>query len=158
MLTLSQPLTSGNRDRLQAPVSSVTEFVDMFGEIFRHQHRYRGLVLALPYAIETFDAVRDSYRGTERQRRVQVLSQLCSLRERGALCASDEALRRIVSHITLIARFWIGEAATTYRRHALGQVIAHYQALIADLLWPYASEAARHELACHRAGWIDLDG
>jgi AcrR family transcriptional regulator len=148
-------LGAGNASRLGREIGSLGELFEMFRELFRNQYEHRGLVLALPDVIETFEQIRADYRKSELVRRRTVFALLAALRARGALSGSDRELSRLVSHVTLIARFWIGEARVSYGKHGQQRIVAHYLALIADTLLPYTTEAHRAELESYRDGWID---
>lgn len=152
---LVQLLREGNQSRLARSLGSLADFLELFRELFENQYEFRGLVLALPDVLETFEQLRTEYRRVEHQRRRALFELLAGLRERGAVRGSDPELARLVSHLTLIARFWIGEARVTYSKYGRDRAIAHYLALIADNLVPLA--AHRAELESYRAGWIDLD-
>jgi AcrR family transcriptional regulator len=146
---------AGNQRRLAREVASFDEFFDLFRDLFRNQYEHRGLVLALPDIMETFEQLRGDYRKVESSRRQRLFALLVSLREHGVLSGTDRELSRVVSHVTLIARFWIGESRVSYSKHGQDRVFAHYLALIADVVQPYTSAAHRDELAPYLDGWID---
>lgn len=148
-------LGAGNAQGLEREVRTLRDFFELFRELFRNQYEHRGLVLALPDVVETFDQIRADYRKVEHQRRRAVFSRLASLRACGALAGDDRELSRLVSHVTLIARFWIGEARVSYSRYSQQRIVAHYLALIADSFRPYTTAAHREELETYRDGWID---
>lgn len=150
-------LRAGNQSRLARALGSLADFLELFRELFEHQYEFRGLVLALPDVLETFEQLRTEYRRVEHNRRRALFDLLAGLRERGVVAGSDTELARLVSHLTLVARFWIGEARVTYSKFGRDRAIAHYLALIADNLVPLATPAHAAELAPYRAGWIDLD-
>lgn len=144
-----------NRARLERDVTSPGDFLEMFRALFHGQLRVRGLLLALPDITETFEEIRAHYRRAERARRRRLLDLLCGLRDRGSLAADDRDLARLVSRLTLVARFWVAESRVSYARYAEQRVVAHYLALVADTLAPCATPAARASLAPYLDGWID---
>jgi len=150
-------LRAGNQRRLARELGSLGDFLEMFRELFENQHEFRGLVLALPDVLETFDQLRTEYRRVEHHRRRALFERLAGLRARGVVAGSDTELSRLVSHLTLIARFWIAEARVTYSKYGRDRAIAHYLALIADNLEPLATPVHAAEIEPYRAGWIDLD-
>lgn len=147
-----------NSRHLGREIATLGDFLEMFRELFRGQYEFRGLVLALPDIMETFEDIRAHYRRVESARRHAQFTLLAGLRARGALKGSDQDLSRLVSHITLIARFWIGEARVSYSKYGEPRIVAHYLALIADNLRPYATHAGRAELEPFLEGWIDSLG
>lgn len=147
-----------NRDRLAVGVTSLAGFLEWFRVLFEAQHQYRGLLLALPDIVETYGDIRARYLESERARRSHLLEMLIGLREPGSLNAPDHELARVVSHLTLIGRFWIAEAMVSFRDLELEHVYRHYLALIADTLHPHASAAGRAELRPYLEGWIDAGG
>ena len=147
-----------NSRHFDREVATLADFLELFRELFRGQYEFRGLVLALPDIMETFEDIRTHYRRVESTRRQALFALLAGLRARGALEGSDQVLSRLVSHVTLIARFWIGEARVSYGKYGEQRIIAHYLALIADNLVPYATHAGRAELEPYLEGWIDSLG
>jgi len=147
-----------NSQRFNREVATLGDFLELFRELFRGQYEFRGLVLALPDIMETFEAIRTNYRRVESTRRQAQFSLLAGLRAQGALEGSDQDLSRLVSHITLIARFWIGEARVSYSKYGEQRIIAHYLALIADNLVPHVPRSRRAELTPYLEGWIDSLG
>jgi AcrR family transcriptional regulator len=155
LAALTERLREGNAGRLEQPVTSLGDFFELFNALFQNQYRYRGLVLALPELVQTFEPLRNTYRKTEAARRRAMFGLLTALRRAGVLGGSDDELNRVVSHLTLIARFWIAEGRVSYGRHGEQRIIAHYLALIADNLVPLVARAHRDVLETYRNGWID---
>lgn len=52
----------------------------------------------------------------------------------------------LVSAIALIARFWISEAAISYKSLTEEQQLEHYLNMIARIFLPYATVKGKHEL------------
>ena len=144
-----------NRQHFDREVATLGDFLELFREVFRGQYEFRGLVLALPDIMETFEDIRTHYRRVESTRRHAQFTLLAGLRARGALEGTDQELSRLVSHVTLIARFWIGEARVSYSKYGEQRIIGHYLALIADTLRPYVTQATRADLEPYLEGWID---
>lgn len=147
-----------NSRLLAREVATLGDFLEMFRVLFRSQYEFRGLVLALPDILESFEDLRAQYRRVETTRRHALFALLAGLRARAALEGADHDLSRVVSHVTLIARFWIGEARVSYSKYGEQKIIAHYLALIADNLGPYATRSGRAELEPYLEGWINSLG
>lgn len=153
---LTERLGDHNRGHLDREIASVGDFLERFRELFHGQYAFRGLVIALPDVLATFEELRASYRRTQKIRRQQLRALLVGLRDREELTATDDELARVVAHLTLIGRFWIAEARVSYSQYSEARIVGHYLALIADTLVPYATSASRRELEPYRAGWIDI--
>jgi len=145
-----------NRVRFDREVESVSEFLEVFRELFRAQWAWRGLLLALPDIMATWDEIRANYRRSEKTRRAQLLGLLQSLRARSQLDASDRELSRLVSQLTFVARFWVSEARVSYWQYGEDRVLGHYLANVADALRPWVTERTRGGLEAWLEGWIDV--
>jgi AcrR family transcriptional regulator len=143
-----------NTGRLGRDLTDLRGFLELFRDLFRGQLEHRGMLLALPDILETYDEIRASYQAVEHNRRDRLFQLLSRLRDGGSLTATDAELSRLVSHLTLIARFWIAEARVSYGDYDFDRVIDHYLALIADNLRLYVSPAATDELAPYFDGWL----
>jgi len=154
ILGLMESHSSKNREYLATKPESLAGFLQLFGALFRQQHRFRGLVIALPDLLETYESMRVHYRGVEKQRRQGLFDLLEELRSHEEIAARDEELWRVVSHITLIARFWIAEARVSYKNHSIDRVIGHYQALLADCLTPYITDQAASTHREYSGRWL----
>lgn len=146
ILGLADELSSRN-----APLGDIIphdfgDLLERYRRTLEHQYEHRGLVVALPHLIQTFDDMRRTYRQTEATRVAQQRTQLEHLRSNGLLEADNDTIDRLVAHIVLVARFWLAEYHTTFDRWPIHEVIAHYLSLIAGLLLPYANDQHRAEL------------
>ena len=55
------------------------------------------------------------------------------------LCLVGDQVELIVSHVSLISRFWLSEARISYANWTLEQTITHYLNLLGQVLLPYAT-------------------
>ena len=79
--------------------------------------------------------------------KVSSSSNLTMLVKQGHLKIEDEsAIEILVSTIGLISRFWISEAAISFRHWNTDQQIRHYLILIVKLLSPYATTKGNRDL------------
>ena len=145
-----------NRARFDREIESVTDLLEMFREVFRAQWAWRGLLLALPDVMATWDELRANYRRTEKTRRARLLAVLQALRARSQLEANDRELSRLVSQLAFLGRFWVSEARVSYAQYGESKVIGHYLAHIAHALRPWATPRARSELEPWLEGWIEI--
>jgi AcrR family transcriptional regulator len=145
-----------NRVRFNREIESVSDFLEMFRELFRAQWAWRGLLLALPDIMVTWDKLRANYRKSEKTRRAQLLGLLQSLRAGSQLEASDRELSRLVSQLTFVARFWISEARVSYWQYGEEKVLGHYLAHVADALRPWVPSRTRSGLEPWLEGWLDV--
>ena len=84
-------LATGNRSQLERAIGSLGEFFELFRVLFRNQYEHRGLVLARPDVLETFEGSRADYRRIEAQRRRGLFDLLASLRANGAIAGTVRA-------------------------------------------------------------------
>jgi hypothetical protein len=89
----------------------------------------------------------ESYRKTQTQRRSTIKSNITALSAGGYLDMHDDMdLDVLVSAITLISRFWISEAAVSFKHLSAKAQISHYITLVSKLLYPHASAKGKKDI------------
>lgn len=154
ILGLVELHSANNRQRMSARPETLEAFLELWGTLFRHQHRFRGLVVALPDLVESYESMCSHYSAVETQRRQGIYALLATLRSNGEIEATDDEIWRVVSHITLIARFWIAEARVSYKKQSVDRIVGHYQALIADTLSSFVTEKAAMAHRDYASRWL----
>jgi AcrR family transcriptional regulator len=134
--------------------SSITDFLSMYKQIFNNQYQYRCLLLSFVHLASRHPVFAKNYAATEARRRDALRSHLTSMVEKNCLSASRVAdhIELIVSHITLISRFWLSEARISYMDWTVEQTIAHYLSLLGDVLLPYATDEGKQQIDEFRKG------
>lgn len=157
ILGISERLSAGNTASYAEPLPArLPEMLERYRRIFERQHGFRGMILSAPHAMEAYPELRTRYRRIEKERRQQGREQIEALRAAGQLELDDDAIDRLVHHISLTARFWMHDYRMSRYRNALGNVIDHYLAMLADLFQPYATEAGRADLAPYLEGFLQV--
>jgi len=134
--------------------SSITDFLSMYKQIFNNQYQYRCLLLSFVHLASRHPVFAKNYAATEARRRDALRSHLTSMVEKNCLSASRVAdhIELIISHITLISRFWLSEARISYMDWTVEQTIAHYLSLLSDVLLPYATDEGKQQIDEFRKG------
>ena len=87
------------------------------------------------------------YKKIQIDRNATLRSNLTLLAQSGYVIVKDEKdIEFLVSALALIVRFWISEAAVSFRHLSSEQQINHYLVLIARLLTPYLSANGKKQL------------
>ena len=126
---------------------TLRSFLEMLYIVFNNHITYRCLLLSFVHLMEQNKAIASRYKKTQGDRNSTLKSNLTTLVKKGDLKIEDEsATEFLVSSIGLISRFWISEAAISFRHWTSDQQIKHYLMLIVKLLSPYASKQGEKEL------------
>ena len=120
-------------------------FLEQYTKVFANHIQYRCLLLSFVHLIEQNKIMSEQYKKTEHQRRTTIISNLLSLQTLGYLELGID-IDFLISALTLIARFWISEASVSFRHLNPQEQIAHYSALLAKLLIPYASPKGQNDI------------
>jgi AcrR family transcriptional regulator len=122
-------------------------FLSMLQQVFKNHNRFRCLLLSFVHIISQNQQIATRYRKTQEVRSDTIGANLKILASAGYLKAEDEANPGfLVSILSLISRFWISEAAVSFRKMNHEEQIGHYLLLVTELLWPYATAKGRKEI------------
>jgi AcrR family transcriptional regulator len=122
-------------------------FLQMLHRVFQNHVRFRCLLLSVVHLMQQNKHMAEEYKKTQNVRNATIRSNLQVLTDAGYLRVTDETdLEFLVSGISLISRFWISEAAVSFRKLSTDQQIHHYLSLLAKLLMPYCTEKARKDI------------
>ena len=126
---------------------TLTSFLEMLHIVFNNHVTYRCLLLSFVHLMEQNKVIASRYKKTQGERNATLKSNLMALVKQGDLKIEDEsAIEFLVSSIGLISRFWISEAAISFRHWNTDQQIRHYLMLITKLLSPYATAQGKKNL------------
>lgn len=149
---LVMELISGLRDLNSKTIGpdchSISDFLSMYRQIFNNQYQYRCLLLSFVHLVSRHPLFAGNYAATEAKRREALRSHITSMMKNNCLSSSLTAdqVGLIISHITLISRFWLSEARISYANWTLEQTKAHYLNLLGELLLPYATDEGRKQV------------
>lgn len=144
---LSLDLAEEN-NRTIVPLEHVTikDFFDMLQQVFRNHIRYRCLMLSFVHIMERNPIVAKRYSKTQSTRNVTWSTNIQALRKGKYISADDNEVDFLVSTIGLIARFWISEAAISFKQQTEEQQMQHYSKMIARIFLPFATAKGKREL------------
>ena len=122
-------------------------FLEMLHQVFQNHIRFKCLLLSFVHLMEQNKRMAATYKETQDQRNAVIASNLEVLAASGYLKVQDEAdMLFLVSALSLINRFWISEAAVSFRQWSPEAQVQHYLSLIGKLLQPYATPKAQKEM------------
>lgn len=132
---------------------TMRHFLEMLHRMYQNQHRFRCLLRSFVHLMEQNKPMAAAYKTTQATRLGTIGAQLELLKEGGCLqMEGEEEKRFLVSALSLIGRFWISEAAISFREMSSEEQIRHYLTLVCRLLLPYATEKGRSELQAFLSG------
>ena len=123
-------------------------FFEMLYQAFQNQVRYRCLLLSVVHLMSQNKHLAENYKKAQVERVATIKTNLKVLIAGGFLHKqAEKELHMLVSGISLIGRFWISEAAISFRDWQPAQQIQHYLKMIGLLLSPYATAKAKEQAA-----------
>ena len=145
---LSQELSKKNSEIIVADTDlTMRAFLDMLHRVFQNHLQFRCLLLSFVHVMAQNKLVAASYKKTQSIRSATMKSNIEALTASGYLKVKDEAeMDFLVSTLALISRFWISEAAISFRQWSGEAQIRHYLSLVAKLLLPYATPKAQRDI------------
>ena len=142
-LELSKRNTAVMTEREDLTMSS---FLEMLHQVFQNHVRFRCLLLSVVHLVSQNKHMAAAYKKTQTVRNGTIASNLQALIKGGYLkTVSKTELDFLVSGISLISRFWISEAAISFRELSSKQQIKHYLTMITKLLVPYSTGEAKKQ-------------
>jgi len=141
-------LADANSKTIGPVCSSIFDFLSMYKRIFDNQYQYRCLLLSFVHLASRHPVFAGNYAATELKRREALRNHITSMMKNNSLSSSLTAdqVELIVSHISLISRFWLSEARISYMDWTLEQTKAHYLNLIIEVLLPYATDEGKKQV------------
>jgi AcrR family transcriptional regulator len=126
---------------------TMAAFLEMLRRVFQNHVTFRCLLLSVVHLTKQNKHMAAAYKKTQKLRNATIQSNLQSLEHSGYLKINDETDREfLVSGISLISRFWISEAAISFRQLSVGEQMRYYLFLITKLLMPHATIKAKAEI------------
>ena len=121
-------------------------FLAMLHQVFQHHVQFQCLLLSVVHLMRQNRHLAAAYKKTQNQRNASLKSNLEVLEGGGYLEVQETDREFLVSGISLISRFWISEAAVSFRGLSTEEQIRHYLFLIARLLDPYSTAKGKKEI------------
>ena len=121
-------------------------FFAMLHQVFQHHVQFRCLLLSVVHLMRQNRHLAAAYKKTQNQRNASLKSNLEVLAGAGYLQVEETDMEFLVSGISLISRFWISEAAVSFRGLRTEEQIRHYLFLIGRLLMPYSTAKGKKDI------------
>ncbi|HSB93921.1 MAG TPA: TetR/AcrR family transcriptional regulator [Flavitalea sp.] len=126
---------------------TVRLFIEMMYKVFQNHVRYRCLLLSFVHIMEQNKVIASQYKNTQSTRNKVLKENIDAMARSGYLLISDgKDAEFLVSSIALISRFWISEAAVSFRKLSDEEQIEYYLSMIKKILSPYLSAKGRRDI------------
>lgn len=145
---LSQELSKKNA-AVMVSDSSITlyGFLEIMQNMFHNQLAYRCLLLSVVHVMRQNKLVAAAYKKTYGNRSTTIGSNLEALQHSGYLVFENDGDKEyLVSMVSLIGRFWISEAAVSFRNLSEEGQVKFYLRQLATTLNAFASAKGRKEI------------
>jgi AcrR family transcriptional regulator len=144
---LSLDLAEEN-NKIIIPVEDVTmkTFFEMVDGVFHNQAKYRCLMLSFVHIMARNPIISKRYSKIQSRRNETWSNNIMALKKGKYISAETYEIDFLVSAISLIARFWISEAAISNKNLDEAQQLKHYTRMIAMIFLPYATAKGKKEL------------
>ena len=114
-------------------------FFDMLEAVFKNHLKYRCLMLSFVHIMQRNPLIAKRYSKTQSERSDTWRKNIQALIAGKYLTADEEEVVYLVSSLSLIARFWISEAAVSFRSQSEEDQMQHYLKMIARIFLPYCT-------------------
>jgi|SRR6478736_5642773 len=125
---------------------TIKGFFEMLQQVFRNHVTYRCLMLSFVHIMEQNPIIAKRYSKIQTTRSDVWANNIQALRKGKYISADVKEIDFLVSTIGLIARFWISEAALSFKHLTEEQQLQHYTRIIARIFLPYATSKGKSEL------------
>lgn len=144
---LSLDLAEENNKTI-VPVEKVTmkAFFEMLQQVLRNHIKYRCLMLSFVHLIERNPIISKRYSKIQSSRNETWSRNIQALIKGKYISADATDVDFLVSTIALIARFWISEAAISFKNMSEEQQLQHYTRMIARIFFPFATAKGKRDL------------
>lgn len=145
---LSQQLAKRNSETIK-PAAHLTmrTFLEMMHQVFVNHIEFRCLLLSFVHVMQQNKVVSAAYKKTQLQRTSTIRTNLESLASGGYLKVEEtDVLDFLVAAVSLISRFWISEAAVSFRNLSEEQQMKRSLLMVTKLLTPYATTKGKKEI------------
>lgn len=140
VLRLSTELAEENNRTIVAhELMTMETFFEMLQSVFRNHYKYRCLMLSFVHIMQRNPLIARRYNKTQSHRNETWYKNIQALRNGKYIKADEQEVDFLVSAIALIARFWISEAAISYRNQSEEEQARHYLKMVARIFLPYAT-------------------
>jgi AcrR family transcriptional regulator len=128
------------------PELTMKSFFEMLENTFRNHVKYRCLMLSFVHIMQRNAIIAKRYKKIQNVRNETWANNIKALKTEKYISATPTEIEFLVSSIALIARFWISEAAISFRDSSEEDQIEYYLKMIARIFLPYATAKGKLEL------------
>jgi AcrR family transcriptional regulator len=122
-------------------------FLEMQYRLFQNHQHYSCLLLSFVHLMKQNKQIASAYRKTQEIRRATIKSNFKLLSDAGYLKPeNDDTFGFLTSAVALISRFWLSEAAISFRTMSGHDQIKYYLNLVINLLLPYTTPKGKKEM------------
>lgn len=125
---------------------TIEKFFDMLQRVFRNHYKYRCLMLSFVHIIQRNPLVAQRYSKTQSSRNETWYRNVVALNSKKYIKTNEQETDFLVSSIALIARFWLSEAAVSFRNQPPEKQAQHYLKMLAQIFLPYATAKGKRFL------------
>lgn len=145
---ISVELSKANSEVIKTTETlTITGFLEMLQQVFQNHQRYRCLFLSFVHLMQQNKRIADSYKQTQANRSQTMRANLEKLTANGYLSVTREKeLDFLVSTVSLVSRFWISEAAISFRGMNMDASMHYALEMMARLLLPHATAKGKREI------------
>jgi len=145
---LSQELSKSNAILLRVRESlAMKEFLEILHRVFLNHVRFRCLLLSVVHIMQQNKHLAAAYKKTQSRRNSTLQSNLKVLEKEGYLKIEyNEQMEFLVSNLSLISRFWISEAAISFRQMNEPDQIRYYLKHVIQLFSPYSTVKGKKDM------------
>ncbi|RYY66062.1 MAG: TetR/AcrR family transcriptional regulator [Chitinophagaceae bacterium] len=123
-------------------------FLEMQFAVFQHHQQFRCLMLSFVHLMQQNKLIAEAYKETQKTRKNTIRANMTVLAKSGYLDIKGESeLEFMVTTLALISRFWISEAAISFRKLEGDDLIIYYIKLVTTFFLPYSTIKGKKEIS-----------
>ena len=145
---LSQELSQSNATLLHERQSlTMIEFMEILHKVFLNHIKFRCLLLSVVHLMQQNKHLAAAYKKTQSLRYSTIQSNLAVLEKGGYLKVEyEEQMEFLFSNLSLVSRFWISEAAISFRQLSESEQLRYYLNHVVQLFFPYATAKGKKDM------------
>src|SRR5215213_2564165 len=145
---LSKELSKSNATLLRETESlTMIGFLETLHKVFLNHIKFRCLLLSVVHLMQQNKHLASAYKKTQSQRYSTIRSNLAVLEKAGYLKIEyEEQMEFLVSNLSLVSRFWISEAAISFRQMSEPEQVRYYLKHVVQLFSSYATAKGKKDM------------
>ena len=135
-----------NKTIVPVEQATIKAFFETLRQVFKNHVKYRCLMLSFVHIMARNPIIAKRYSKIQSVRNESWSNNIQALIEGKYISAEAKEVNFLVSTIGLIARFWISEAAISFKNLTEEQQQQHYIKMIAQIFLPFATAKGKRDL------------